>query len=59
MTTSHASPMGVVGEVTLTGAWIPGEVAKHLPSHVGGNYHPSGSPVDPDLALPGNQAFCI
>jgi hypothetical protein len=39
----HTSPVGVVGVITLTGARGPGDMKECLPSHVGGNYHPSGS----------------
>jgi hypothetical protein len=39
MTTSHTSPVGAVGAVTLTEARSPGDMRERLPSHVGGNYH--------------------
>jgi hypothetical protein len=35
--------VGAVGAVTLTGARGPGDMVKCLLSHVGGNYHPSGT----------------
>ena len=41
---SHASPVGAVGAVTLTGARGPGDMVESLPSYVGGNYHRLGSP---------------
>ena len=43
--------VGAVGAVTSTGARGPGDMAEHLPSYVGGNYHPSGSTRVQDLAL--------
>jgi hypothetical protein len=38
-----ASPVEAVGAVTLTGARSTGDMRECLPSHVGGNYYPSGS----------------
>ena len=35
--------MGSVVAVTSTGVGGPGDTRERLPSHVGGNYHPSGS----------------
>ena len=54
----HASPVGPVGAIISTGARGPGDMVKRLLSHVGGNYHPSGSPGVQDLASTGNQAVC-
>jgi hypothetical protein len=55
VTVSHASPMETEGAVTLTGAKVPGDMVEHLLSHVGENYHPSGSPGVQDLASTGTR----
>jgi hypothetical protein len=47
-----------MGAVTSTGARGPGDMRDHLPSHVGGNYHPSGSIGVQDLNSSGDQAVC-
>jgi hypothetical protein len=44
VTTSHASPVGAEGAVTLTGARGPGDMRERLSSHVGENYHHQVSP---------------
>jgi hypothetical protein len=49
---------GGCGVVTLTGARGPGDMIKHLPSHVGGNHHPSCSQGVLDLCSTGDQAVC-
>ena len=46
MTTSHASPVGAMGAVTLTGALSPGDMREHLPSYVG-----ELSPLGPGVHL--------
>ena len=58
MTTRHASPVGDEVAVTSTGARVLGDMVVRLPSNVGGNYHPSGSPRVHDLPSTGNQAVC-
>jgi hypothetical protein len=40
----HASPVGAVGAVTLTGTRGPGDMIECVLSHVGGNHHPLGPP---------------
>jgi hypothetical protein len=49
-------PVGAVAVVTSRGTMGPGDMVEHLLTHVGGNYHPSGSPNIQDLASTGNQA---
>jgi hypothetical protein len=44
--------MGTVGAVTLTGARGPGDMVEHLPSHVGGSYHPSDSRLSVHSPVP-------
>ena len=50
--------VGTVGAVTLTGIRGPGDIIKHLLSHVGGNYHPPGPTGVQDLRLIRDQAVC-
>jgi hypothetical protein len=53
---SHASPVGAVEVVTLTGARGPGDMVKCLQSHVG-ELSPPGPRVQ-DLASTGDHAVC-
>jgi hypothetical protein len=55
-----ATPLlwGLVGALTSIGARGPGDMIEHLPSYVGGNYHPSGSTRVQDLVWTRNQAVC-
>ena len=54
MNTNHASPVGAVGVVTLTGARVPGDM-RELPFHVG-ELSPLGPGVTPQLDLTGDQS---
>jgi hypothetical protein len=47
---------GGCGVVTSTGARHPGDMIKHLLSHVGGNYHPPCPTGVQDLSSTGDQA---
>jgi hypothetical protein len=56
---SHVpSPVGAVGAVTLTGARGPEDMIERLLSHVGGNYHRSGTTIVQDLSSTGDQVVC-
>jgi hypothetical protein len=55
MTESHKPLLrGAVGAVTSTGARGPGDMRERLQSHVGRNYHPSGSTRVQDLSSTGD-----
>ena len=57
VTTNHASPVGAVGEVTLTGVRVPGDTRELLPSHVG-ELSPPGPGV-PQPSSTGDQTVCV
>jgi hypothetical protein len=51
--------VGAVEAVTSMGARGPGDMRERFLSHVGGNYHPSGSARVQDLNSTGDQAVSI
>jgi hypothetical protein len=57
MTTSHASLVGAVGVVTLTGARGPGDMRECLPSYVGELSPPGSTGVLP-LKSTRDQPVC-